>query len=255
MQALVAFYDGEILAVLLPDGRVAASLNSLCAILGISPHGQMQRIRRDEAIAEELVLAIVETPTRGPQRVDVLTAWAIPYWLTGLRLGMIAPEKRPAILRLKREAADVLYRHFFKIASDQTARSAEETPSEDKLSPQQMIDKGLHLLETGLQRMRQERQTMEQDIATLKTELANARQQLRGASAAGQRQYDSRPLSLEHIMQLYTLARSLERQNGEPVSALFRQLAEDFDVTDVSAIPDAGWEYVLNWFWQHTNAN
>jgi hypothetical protein len=43
---------------------------------------------------------------------EVLTAWAIPTWLTGIRLSMLTPEKRPTILAFKREAADVLYRHF-----------------------------------------------------------------------------------------------------------------------------------------------
>lgn len=96
-------------------------------------------------------------------------------------------------------------------------------------------------------------QMMKQDIAILKTGLAEIQQQLRSASAAGQTQRDNRPLSMEHIMQLYTLARALESQTGQPVSALFRELAEVFDVTDVSTIPDAGWEHV--WFWQKTPTN
>src|SRR5579871_3487512 len=93
-QALVPFYDEEILSVRLPDGRVAASHNALCKMAGLSPHGQLQRIRRDEVLSEQLLLVIVETP-HGFKQINVLTAWAIPTWLTGLNLNMITPEKRP----------------------------------------------------------------------------------------------------------------------------------------------------------------
>lgn len=46
-QALVPFYGSMILAVLLPDGRIAASLKSLCSMLKLARHGQMERIRND----------------------------------------------------------------------------------------------------------------------------------------------------------------------------------------------------------------
>jgi hypothetical protein len=110
-QATVTFYDRPIVAVRLPDGRIAAVLNTLCEALQLAPQSQVRRIRNDEVLADQLVVARVETPG-GPQSVDVLTAWAIPSWLQGIQPGRVAPEKRPAILAFRREAADVLYRHF-----------------------------------------------------------------------------------------------------------------------------------------------
>ena len=117
-QALVPFYGSMILAVLLPDGRIAASLKSLCSMLKLARHGQMERIRNDDTLAKELLLVVVQTPG-GPQVTEVLTARGIPTWLTGLQPNMVAPEKRPLILALKEEAVDVLYRHFFKIYTDE----------------------------------------------------------------------------------------------------------------------------------------
>ncbi len=59
--------------------------------------------------------------------MDVLTAWAIPVWLQGIKLTRIAPEKRDAILAFKREAEDVLYRHFSQQHSQPAATPALHT--------------------------------------------------------------------------------------------------------------------------------
>jgi hypothetical protein len=110
-QAEIPFYDRTIVAVRLPDGRIAAVLSVLCEVIGLAPAPQGRRIRADEVLADQLLLAQVQTDG-GPQAMDVLTAWAIPAWLQGIKLGKVAPEKRAAILAFKREAADTLYRHF-----------------------------------------------------------------------------------------------------------------------------------------------
>jgi hypothetical protein len=47
-QALVPFYGGRILAARLYDRRMAASMSSLCKMLSLAKHGQMERIRRNE---------------------------------------------------------------------------------------------------------------------------------------------------------------------------------------------------------------
>src|SRR5438067_2313129 len=110
-QATISFYGYPVIAVRLPDGRIGAVLRTMCEALQMDRPSQLRRIREDETITDCLVLVQVET-SGGPQATDVLTAWAIPYWLSGIQLGRVAPEKREAILAFKREAADVLYRHF-----------------------------------------------------------------------------------------------------------------------------------------------
>jgi hypothetical protein len=110
-QDTVTFYDRQIIAVRLPDGRIAAALRAMCEALQLDRPGQLQRIREDETLADQLVPVRVQTES-GEQPMEMLTAWAIPTWLTGIQLSRVAPAKRPAILAFKREAADVLYRHF-----------------------------------------------------------------------------------------------------------------------------------------------
>ncbi len=106
-------FDGyPVIAVRLPDGRIGASLRDMCDAMKIDRPSQVQRIRGDETIADSLVSVQIQT-RGGPQNADVLTAWAIPYWLTGVELSRIKDEKkRHAVLLFKRKAADVLYQHF-----------------------------------------------------------------------------------------------------------------------------------------------
>ncbi len=102
-QATVSFYGRDIIAVRLADGRIAAVFSALCDAVQLERKSQTDRIREDEILSEQLLLVQIETPG-GPQAVNVLTAWAIPTWLQGVRLSRVAPEKRPAILAFKREA-------------------------------------------------------------------------------------------------------------------------------------------------------
>src|SRR5260221_7113709 len=132
-QDTVTFYDRQIIAVRLPDGRIAAALRTMCEALQLDRPGQLRRIREDETLADQLVPVRVQTES-GMQPMEMLTAWAIPTWLTGIQLSRVAPEKRPAILAFKREAADVLYRHFSQRPPQLTASST-LVPSEPITQP------------------------------------------------------------------------------------------------------------------------
>src|SRR5579862_6834776 len=107
----VMLFGSPVRAVRLPDGRIAAVFTDLTDALDLYRASQARRVRSDEVTADQLFLAEIDVEGVS-QPMDVLTAWAIPIWLAGIQLGKIAPEKRPAILAFKREAADVLYRRF-----------------------------------------------------------------------------------------------------------------------------------------------
>lgn len=258
-QALVPFYGSMILAVLLPDGRIAASLKSLCSMLKLARHGQMERIRNDAALAKELLLVVVQTPG-GPQVTEVLTARGIPTWLTGLQPNMVAPEKRPLILALKEEAVDVLYRHFFKIDTDEKTSPPPSQTTEPPRSSRKMTHKAferLHQVADELDEsymVAQEKiEAMGEHIVALEAKVEALKQEPASQGASKSRQpmpQDGPILTAEHRNQVYALARHLRAQTGEPVAALFAELAETFGVEDMSDIPDAGWEEVAAWFWE-----
>jgi hypothetical protein len=110
-QDTVSLFGRPVVAVRLPDGRVAAVFTDLCRALGLDRASQARRVRTDDVIGDELLLAEV-TVDEVAQPADVLTAWAVPVWLQGIQLSRLTAEKRPVILAFKREAANVLYQHF-----------------------------------------------------------------------------------------------------------------------------------------------
>lgn len=136
-QKIIVLFGCPIIVVWLSDGRIAASLTALCDMLKIAANGQARRIRRDEALSEQLLVVIVET-SGGPQPTEVLTTWAIPHWLKGLKLNMIAPEKRPMILTLRREANVIFSRPFFEFDASETPQT---TPTLAQQLPHSALEK------------------------------------------------------------------------------------------------------------------
>jgi hypothetical protein len=269
-QAVIPFHNGEILGVRLPDNLIAAVLSSLCALLGITLHGQTQRIRRDEKLSKHLLVAVIQT-TGGPQRAYVLAVGAIPSWLMGINLSLIAPEKRPLALALQFEAADALYRHFFQASTAQQA--AKQIPEPDA-APKEWVEaepfsplpddiwerqyqamagfeKEWRAVKADIASLNAHLAQVSADLAEVKVDLAalKAAQEQKPAGAA--RRADDR-LSPDHFLHLYVLARSLESRTGEPLGAVMRELAAAFQVTDVGELPDSAWDGVLAWFWQRS---
>ena len=69
-QDTVPFYDRQIIAARLPDGRIAASLRNMCDALQLERQGQVRRIRDDDTLADQLVPVRVETDGGGADRGD-----------------------------------------------------------------------------------------------------------------------------------------------------------------------------------------
>jgi hypothetical protein len=247
-QALVPFYEDEILSARLPDDFVAASMNSLCAMLKVNTQAQVRRILRDEVLAKYLLLVRVETPG-GPQTTEMLSAKAIPMWLTGLQPNMVAPEKRPLIRALKEEAVEVLYRYFFKIGAEQATRPAPSALPEMDGSPWQIAHQALDIAHEVLYAAEEREQALMGKLATLEDELAALKKRQAGQTGWQQRPA-THPLSPEHQIQLTALARFQRGQTGEPIQAMNAELAKLFGVEDVSDIPDDNWDAIQQWFWQ-----
>jgi hypothetical protein len=72
-QEVISLFDSFIVAVSLPDGRIGATLGSLCDALGLVQNSQSRRIRLDDALADELLSVAIQT-NNGAQIASVLTA-------------------------------------------------------------------------------------------------------------------------------------------------------------------------------------
>jgi P22_AR N-terminal domain len=107
-QQTIMFYGKPLVVVRLPDGRPGIVLRHFCDNLQLEPTSQVRRIKRTEAIADDLVYTQIQTDG-GPQIMPTLVLRAVPFWLAGIDPKRVREEIRPEILRYQREVVDVLY--------------------------------------------------------------------------------------------------------------------------------------------------
>jgi hypothetical protein len=259
-QALIPFHSGQVLAVLLPDDRMAATLNSLCALLGIRPESQARRVRRDKDLAEHLLLTVVET-SGGLQFMDVLVAQTIPNWVMGLQLKRIPLEKRPLILALKVEIVDVLHRRFFPEEPTQSGPQSQSVPqpsssrSESATAPRPVWERlfdGVHIIQEALYDMQQQEERKEKHLAQRFARIEEWLTSLDRRVAATGQANAAEPgwlpgLSQGHLADLRMLLRSLEQTTGCAALQLEQELVETFGTPTINAIADEQWQDVLAW--------
>lgn len=110
-QKEVLFYDDEVTAVYLSDGRVYASIRHMCQALGLDDFGQRQRIGRHEILNDGQGVCKIQTPG-GEQETYVLRADLIPLWLAGIRVKSLKVELQDKVARFQKEAATILWEAF-----------------------------------------------------------------------------------------------------------------------------------------------
>jgi hypothetical protein len=180
-QAFVPFHHKKILGARLPDDHLAASISSLCAMVGLAPEAQVRRIRRDQELSKSLLLAKMKTPG-GFQYMDMLLVEAIPSWVMGLNLKMIAPAKRPLILALKVEIIEVFYNYFFKTDSAQVSQ-----PIAPSARRRAQVGRKVHRLAPPSRGTRPvEQEDIKAAIRRLEARLDELQEQVRGIEQAQQ---------------------------------------------------------------------
>jgi hypothetical protein len=266
-QALVPFYGSKIFGVRLPDNRIAGGFSSLCKMLSLAKHGQVERIRRNKDLAQHLLLILVETPS-GLRRMDVLIAEAIRPWVMGIQINLIAPEKRPLINALKEHAYEMLSRALLKPEAEEVAESAPEwqavpppriVPDEPGVasdSPWDRLFEAQHISQEALRDIRQQAEQQTRDYRSLAGRMVVFEEWLmsldrRVATIQGDAAGAEPPqtLSAAHLLDMRTLFRLLEQTTGRPQAQLMQELIETFRVLAINAILDEQWPDVLTWCW------
>lgn len=263
-QDTVTLYGLPIVAVRLPDGRIAAVLDSLCGALGLQTHSQARRIRVDDLIGDQLLPVRIVTDG-GAQTMRVLTAWALPTWLQGIRVNMVTEAKRPAILAFKREAADVLYRHFSQpqlraldgptslISTQPIAKP--ERPADDAEAitwaeyHHQMaawyewrIDLEQWRRETTVQLADHERQIFELH------DRMEGNEEVSRMLAEALSRFGPETLSTERRQTVQSLVNHLHDAAGYSHAMIYNDLRQSFHVGAYKDIPESRWQEVVEWF-------
>lgn len=96
------------------DLQPYAPVRAMCDALGIDPSAQLQRIKRDEVLAESLVIFTLkeEGDWGGARQISCLLLRRLPYWLGTLDTNRIKSEHREKVVMFKREFAEVAWAAF-----------------------------------------------------------------------------------------------------------------------------------------------
>ena len=250
--SIVPCHQRPVVAVRLPDRRIAATHQSLCEAVNLDRTGQLQHIRRNRMLRKQLLLVPILTEG-GYQQMDVLISWAIPIWLGGVHLTRLAPEKQELIIAFQEQIVETIERYFAALDAEEKAQPA---PAQAQKAPHSALEMHIEAWQET-EREWEARETryegriaaLEQQQAQIQARLAALEQRDGGARGEEPPSQAGRILSQAHIGQVYALAQHHRRQSGEPISEMLRDLAETFGVPDMSDIPDEGWDYILRWFW------
>jgi len=109
------FYGREFQAYYADDHRFYVPLRAICEHLGIDPDAQRQRIQRDEAISDALILLEAVLPYEGRERSTKILCMRLdrlPYWAGTIDTRRVKEEARESVIAFKREFADVAWAAF-----------------------------------------------------------------------------------------------------------------------------------------------
>lgn len=109
-QKQVSFYEDEIIAVLVASekrGAVYVPVRPLAELLGVSWSSQLQRLRKDPVLAEEVREIRVDT-AGGPQTMASIPLDFLQGWLFGINANRVKEEVRERLIRYQRECYRVL---------------------------------------------------------------------------------------------------------------------------------------------------
>lgn len=113
-QETAVFCGCPVTRVCLPNGHMALALNSLTDTLGVTCHGQFQRIQRDPFLSDYLFYVRLKT-IGGPQIVWALAEEVIPFWASGIQPQKVPSERQALLHSLQHKAANILYQHPFQV--------------------------------------------------------------------------------------------------------------------------------------------
>lgn len=112
------FYGTHFSAILASNRKLYLPLGNLCTTLGIDTNAQVQRINRDEAISDALVLLPLELPygdegATQVRQIRCLCLNQLPYWLGTIDTQRIKDtDRRAQIISFKREFVNVAWAAF-----------------------------------------------------------------------------------------------------------------------------------------------
>ena len=247
-QQTITFYGKPIVVIRLPDGRPGVVLRYMCDNLQLDPGAQVARIKRTEAIADDLVNAQVQTDG-GPQIMPTLVLHATPFWLAGIDPKRVREEVRPEILRYQREVVDVLY---------EWAQSAKALSAPTNLIPAEQITRPTPPADdASLDIWREYHQQMvlwidwQHDIEQWRGTIESRLEGLEAVTDLIPEILDRlgpQTLTPEHQNLVKYYVEQAVKATGKPRGTIYSRLYTAFSVPRYQELPESKWNQVMNWF-------
>jgi hypothetical protein len=247
-QQTITFYGRPLMVVRLPDGRVGVVLRYFCENLKLDTNAQQKRIRRTEAIADDYLMARIET-SGGPQNMGILVLHAVPFWLAGVDTKRIADEMRPELLRYQREVVDVLYdwaasSRASVVTQALVPREAVSQPSMPEADAPPELWVAFHEQMALWHRWRM-------DFTQWQGSVESRLEGVEELTALIPEILDRLPpetLTPAHQRQLQGFVKQLHETTGKPYAMIYEDLKTVFAAPRYQDIAEADWEQVVQWF-------
>jgi antirepressor protein len=146
------------------DGTIYLPVRALCESLGLDRAAQVRRIKRDEAMQDDLHEIAVDTESGGIQKMQFLRLETVPYWLSGVSVTRVKPELRDKLLAYKRWVVRKVYEAFVLEfggggQSSSTGLTSPVTPGQTNIATLSHVrELGLALVRLAEEQMNLERQ-------------------------------------------------------------------------------------------------
>jgi hypothetical protein len=249
-QQTILFRSLPLVVVRLPDGRPGVVLRWICENLHLASGPQVLRIKRTEAIANDLVYVRVQTDG-GPQIMPTLVLRAAPYWLATIDTRNMKKddERRLEILAYQREVVDVLYTWASTpkaMASSTDLVPAEPITQPARPAPDATIEEWIYYHQQMLTVLEWQR-----DIEHWR---GSVESRLEGLEAITDlipeilERLGPETLTVEHQHSVQGLVKRLHDATGKPYGTIYDDLKKAFAAPRYQEIRELEWDKVLNWF-------
>ncbi len=265
-QESISFHGEQIIAVKLPDERIAVVLRWVCKSLHVDSQAQVRRIQRTSTTNSELVRVRIQT-TGGRQTMPAITLRGFSPWVLGINPNEVKSEKpaedehiRTLIIAYQEEAKDVLYEHFVRRRSVLPAPSGATIVPAEPMQPQEPESEATD----------EERATYYENLALWARWKADQyAQRWRGQVDEWRGQMEARiesneaisrllpeiierlgpeTITPEHHQKVKTLAKQLHLATGKPYPTIYDDLKTVFEKGRIEDLLEEEWEQVENWF-------
>ncbi|MBK7179547.1 MAG: phage antirepressor N-terminal domain-containing protein [Candidatus Promineifilaceae bacterium] len=245
-QRQVEFYEDEITAVRLPDGRVFVPVRPLVESLGLSWSSQLQRIRRDSVLKSELLSVFVTNTEseRGGRDVQCLPLDYISGFLFGINAERVRDDLRERVIRYQRECYRVLAEAFTegRLTTDADLFDLLDNEASEAVQAYKMLQALVKLARNQIvieARLEKHGQTLEDHGRRLETIEADLHQANRTVTEAQATQISQSVRAIAIVLG--------KKSNRNEFGAVWGEFYRKFGVSKYRYLPAARFDEALAW--------